>query len=99
MRKLQAINASASQDKSGNINISIVNIDPVNSIDLQLDVPGTASHSLTAQVITAEKFTDHNTFDKPGTVKPATFNGAKKSKESLTLKLPAKSIVVVKLTK
>jgi alpha-N-arabinofuranosidase len=95
--KLPAINASASRDKAGNINISIVNIDPVNAIDLQLDVPGTASHNLSAQVITSDKFTDHNTFDKPGTIKPVAFTGAKKTKESLSVKLPAKSVVMIKL--
>mgnify|MGYP003433193642 FL=1 len=97
--KLPALNASASQDKSGNITISIVNIDPVNPIDLQLDMPGIQSLTVSAQVITSEKFTDHNTFDKPGTIKPAPFSGVKKMKESLSVKLPSKSIVVVRLAK
>lgn len=97
--KLLALNASASQDKAGNINISIVNIDPTNAADLQLDIPGIQSHTLSAQVITSEKFTDHNTFDHPETIKPQSFSGAKKNKESLTMKLPAKSIVMIKLAK
>jgi len=97
--KLSAINASASRDKAGNINISIVNIDPANALDLQLDLPGASSLTVTAQVITAEKFTDHNTFEKPGTIKPMAFNGVKKTKDTLTVKLPAKSVVVIKLAK
>lgn len=97
--KLQAINASASQDKAGNITVSIVNIDPVNSIDLQFDMPGVQALNVSAQVITSEKFTDHNTFDQPGKIKPAVFNGVKKTKESLSVKLPSKSVVVIRLTK
>jgi alpha-N-arabinofuranosidase len=97
--KLQAINASASQDKAGNITVSIVNIDPVNSIDLRFDMPGVQALNVSAQVITSEKFTDHNTFDQPGKVKPATFAGVKKSKESLSVKLPSKSIVMIRLSK
>jgi len=97
--KLSALNASASQDKSGNINISIVNIDPTNALDLQLDLPGASSLAVTAQIITADKFTDHNTFEKPATIKPAVFSGVKKTKDTLTVKLPAKSVVVIKLAK
>lgn len=97
--KLPSINASASQDKSGAINISLVNIDPVNAQDLQLDIPDLQSYTVSAQVITSAKYTDHNTFDKPDTIKPAQFAGAKKNKGSLSLKLPAKSIVAIKLVK
>ena len=97
--KLSAINASASRDKSGNINISVVNIDPNEGLDLQLDFPGIQSMKVSAQILTGGKFTDHNTFDKPFIIKPAGFNGVKKSGESLSIKLPAKSVVVINLAK
>jgi len=97
--KLSAINASASRDKAGNINISLVNIDPNNAVDLKLDFPGIQSMKVAAQVLTADKFTDHNTFDKPYVIKPAAFNGVKKTGESLAMKLPAKSVVVINLAK
>lgn len=97
--KLPGINASASRDKAGNIHISIVNIDPNNAIDLRLDLPGIQALNVSAQVITSEKFTDHNTFEKPNVITPKPFSGVKKNKQSLALKLPAKSIVVIKLVK
>ncbi|MEP6735013.1 MAG: alpha-N-arabinofuranosidase [Chryseolinea sp.] len=97
--KLSAINASASRAKDGSITLSIVNIDPVNSLDFSLDIPEAQSMTASGKVITSGKFTDHNTFDKPGVVTPKPFNDVKKSKTGLTVKLPAKSLVQIKLSK
>jgi alpha-N-arabinofuranosidase len=96
--KLTAINASASRDKAGNINISIVNIDPNVAVDIQLDIPGLSARSIAASVITSAQFTDHNTFEKPETIKPEKFNGARKTRDTLSVKMPAKSIVLVTLS-
>jgi alpha-N-arabinofuranosidase len=97
--KLPALNASASRDKDGNIHLTIVNIDPANAIDLQVDVPGTQSLKASAQILTSDKFTDHNTFEKPGTLKPVAFAGVKKTGDSVGMKIPAKSLVVITLAK
>ena len=93
--KLPALNASASKDKSGVIHISIVNIDPNSAIDLPIDLPGIQSMNVTGQVITSDRFTDHNTFEKPGVIKPQPFTGIKKNKDGIDLKLPPKSLVVL----
>jgi alpha-N-arabinofuranosidase len=95
--KLKALNASASKDQAGNIHITVVNIDPNKAIDLQLEISGIKSNSVSAQIITSAKFTDHNTFGMPGTIKPTKFDGVKKGNNGLTAKLPAKSIVLITL--
>ena len=95
--KLKALNASASKDQAGNIHITVVNIDPNKAIDLQLEISGIKSNSVSAQIITSAKFTDHNTFGMPGTIKPTKFDGVKKGNSGLTAKLPAKSIVLITL--
>ena len=97
--KLPAINGSGSIDKNGTITLTLVNIDPANSQEITLDLADAQSLKVSGQVITASKYTDHNTFDKPGTVKPQPFDGAKKSKSGLTITLPAKSVVALTLTK
>ncbi|MBL0744488.1 alpha-N-arabinofuranosidase [Chryseolinea lacunae] len=97
--KLPALNASASRDKDGNIHISVVNIDPTNAQDLQIDIAGTQALKASAQILTSEKYTDHNTFEKPNALKPAPFAGTKKSGESISLKVPAKSVVMITLAK
>lgn len=53
--------------------------------------------SVSGRVITSEKFTDHNTFEKPDKIKTAAFTGAKKSGNTLSVKLPAKSVVVLEI--
>jgi alpha-N-arabinofuranosidase len=49
---------------------------------------------VTGQVLTAEKMDAHNTFEQPQAIKPAPYS-AKAANGKLTLKVPAKSVVVV----
>jgi alpha-N-arabinofuranosidase len=42
---------------------------------------------------------DHNTFDNPNKIQPATFNGAKLKGDELTVSMPPFSVVVLELTK
>ena len=52
---------------------------------------------MTGRVLTSAKINDYNTFDKPTTVQPAAFTGAKKRGDKLAVELPAKSVVVLEL--
>jgi alpha-N-arabinofuranosidase len=94
--KIPALNASASKDSTGAINISLVNLDPNKNISLKLSVDGSWTN-VTGQILTSSKVTDINTFEKPNTVKEQPFNGAKKEGNNLSVQLPAKSIVVLRL--
>ena len=96
-KKLKAISASASRDKNGTVHISIVNIDAKNSQDVTVDITGIAAKSLTGRILRSEKLQDYNSFDNPDKVKPAPFNGATISGSTLTLKMPAFSVVVLEL--
>jgi alpha-N-arabinofuranosidase len=96
-RRIQAVNASASRDSSGAIHISLVNLDPTNKITVRAGLPGISFASVSGQVLTSEKFTDINSFDRPGKVKPADFTGARKEREDVVVEMPAKSIVVLEL--
>ncbi len=96
-QSLPAINASASKDKKGAVHISLVNIDPNNAIDLQVELADIKGSSVTCLFISSEKFTDHNTFAIPEKIKSAPFIGAKKNGSILTVKLPAKSVVVLEI--
>lgn len=97
--KLPAINGSASVNSNGVITLTLVNIDPANSQDVTLDLPEAQSLKVSGQVITAAKFTDHNTFEKPGQVKPQPFDNAKKTRTGLTVTLPSKSVVSLTLSR
>jgi alpha-L-arabinofuranosidase len=96
-RRIPAVNASASRDSSGAIHISLVNLDPTNKITVRAGLPGISFARVSGLVLTSEKFTDINSFDQPGKVKPADFTGARKEGEDVVVEMPAKSIVVLEL--
>jgi alpha-N-arabinofuranosidase len=56
---------------------------------------GINAGSVSGRVLTAPAINTHNTFDAPEAVKPAPFNGAQVSGGTLTVTLPAKSVVVL----
>jgi alpha-N-arabinofuranosidase len=94
--KIPAVSASASK-KDGKIHVSFSNCDPNRSITVTCKLAGVTSTSVTGRVLTAPAIDSHNTFDKPDTVKPATFDGAKIAGDTLTVTLPSKSVVMLEL--
>jgi alpha-N-arabinofuranosidase len=95
--KVPAIDVSASKDKSGKIHISLCNLDPVHPADVECKLPSVKLAKVTGRVLTADDMTAHNTFEKPETVKPAGFDGFHSRDDMLTVKLPAKSVVVLEI--
>jgi alpha-N-arabinofuranosidase len=51
--------------------------------------------AVSGRVLTADSMSAHNTFERPNTVRPADFGGAKLSGNKLTVKLPAMSVVAL----
>ena len=96
-QKLPAINVSASQDSTGAVHISLVNLDPKNNISIRTALNGINWKTVTGQIITSAKFTDINTFEKPDAIKIATFKDAKKEGNDLLMNLPKLSVVVLEL--
>jgi alpha-N-arabinofuranosidase len=96
-KKIPALNISASQDSTGAVHITLVNLDPSKAIALHTILPGVKFTTVTGQIITSKKVTDINTFENPGNIKITSFNGAKKSGEELVVNLPAQSIVMLEL--
>ena len=69
-------------------------VNPRQASDVTVDLKGQAVSGATGQVLTAEAMDAHNTFEKPQAIKPAPYS-AKAVNGKLTLKVPAKSVVVV----
>jgi alpha-L-arabinofuranosidase len=95
--KIPAVNVSASQDSTGAIHISLVNLDHSKKITVRTTLNGLNWKTIEGQVLTSGKFTDINTFAQPDMVKPARFMGAKKEGNELVVELPAHSLVVLEL--
>lgn len=96
-RTLPLISATASKNDKGIIHISLSNVDADNAQEISINLDGSNKKSVSGEILTSGKLTDHNTFEQADLVKPAAFSGAKISKGVLTVKLPAKSIVTLTL--
>lgn len=96
-KKIPALNISASQDSTGAVHITLVNIDPAKAISLKTQLPGIKFKTVTGQILTSKKLTDINSFEKPDAIKIAAFTGAKKAGEELVVDLPAQSVVMLEL--
>lgn len=93
---IQAVNASASFDKTGTVHITLVNLDPKNSINVQAILPEEAKgKTLNGRVLTSARFDDINTFEHPDKVKDAPFNGATINNNKLNAELPPLSVVML----
>jgi alpha-N-arabinofuranosidase len=95
--KLPAVSVSASKDKNGVTHISLVNIDAGKSQDISVSINGLKYTSVSGRILTSKKLQDYNSFEEPGKIRPESFNGAKLSDNSLQVKLPPFSVVVLTL--
>ncbi|HVW15892.1 MAG TPA: alpha-L-arabinofuranosidase C-terminal domain-containing protein [Mucilaginibacter sp.] len=96
-KKIPAVNMSASQDASGKIHVSLVNLDPHHDITVSAALNGLQWSKVTGLVLTSANLTDINTFQQPNKLRPEDFTGAKKDGDKLVVDLPAKSVVTLEL--
>lgn len=93
----QALSVSASRSEDGMVNITLVNIDPENSINIDCSLIGLDAKTGTGKIITSNKINDYNTFDNPEAVKITEFKDFKINKEKLITTLPAKAVVLIQV--
>jgi alpha-N-arabinofuranosidase len=98
-KKIPAISASASVDKTGKVHISLANLNPNKEIIISCPIVGDVFSKVTGEVLTAGEMTAFNSFEKPENVKPASFTGFKMNGNVLSVTLPSKSVVVLELIK
>lgn len=95
-RKFQTVSATASE-KDGIVTISLTNVDLDNDCEVKVELGNLVKKNVTGQILTSGNIADYNDFGKPELVAPAPFKGAKISGNTLTIKMPAKSIVSLTL--
>jgi alpha-L-arabinofuranosidase len=95
--KIAAVNVSASRDEAGKIHVTLCNLNPNSTAEISCDLQGAATQSVSGRVLTAPLITSHNTFEKPEEVKPAAFDGLKKTPQGFVATLPARSVVAVQI--
>jgi alpha-N-arabinofuranosidase len=95
---IPCISATASRAKDGKIHISLSNFDPTKEVVVEVNLEGGNLKSVKeATVLTSPAFNSVNIFTDGEVVKPTAFAKFKFSKNSLEIKLPAHSVVVLEL--
>ncbi len=96
-RVIPSVSATASKDKDEVVHLSISNVDSGSSHEVTVFLPDINDRTILGEILTSPNLTDHNTFENPCKVRVAPFNDAVKSRDGLIVKLPAKSIVTLKI--
>jgi alpha-N-arabinofuranosidase len=94
---MPAISASAVKGKDGHIHVALANLDPAHAVPISVALAGTKAGKVSGQIITAPTMNAMNTFAAPQTLTPAPFKGASIKGATLTVTMPAKSVVVLDL--
>lgn len=95
---IPSVTATASINKDEKINLSLSNLNPNKTIELNIDISNSQIKKVNnALMLTAPTFNSINDFDNPDTVKPVDFSDYKISNSSLTVSLPPHSIVAIEL--
>ena len=96
--KLDALHASSSQSADGTINLSIVNIDPKNSMQVECELRGIAAKAVSGRILTAAAINSYNSFEQPEHVQSTSFKDISIKNNKLHVAMPAKSIVVLRVS-
>ncbi len=94
-KRVPLVSASAARTKDGSIVVALVNTSLKDKQELALN--GIDGKTIEGRILTARDIHDHNTFEQPNQVVPTPFNSFKNKKGKLSVQLPAKSIVVLRI--
>ncbi|MEO8961936.1 MAG: alpha-L-arabinofuranosidase C-terminal domain-containing protein [Ginsengibacter sp.] len=95
--ELPSLSASASKDSAGVVHISITNINAHTQENVTIHVDGMNCNKVTGRILTSAKVQDHNTFDNPHKIEPEEYTGASLKENSINMKIPPFSVVVLTL--
>lgn len=92
---IPGVSASVSRDATGEIHLTLCNLNPNRAAQINCTLQGAVAHQLAGFVLTAADMNAHNTFEQPDAVKPAPFDAFKLSDGGFTTTLPPKSVVIL----
>ena len=94
-KTMPLLSASAARTQQGNIVLALANTSLKDAQTLDIALQGTKAKGVSGRVLTSADAKDYNSFEHPQTVTPRAFKDAKLKNQVLSVKLPAKSIVVL----
>jgi alpha-N-arabinofuranosidase len=87
------VDVTAARDSAGAVHVAIVNADPSEAAELDLDLPGLGGRRVLGHILTGPKMDSQNRLSGPQEIRPSTFSGAGWRGARLRVTLPAKSVV------
>ncbi len=91
-----AVSVSAARDTEGNLQLALVNLDPHREAVVTTKLSGANAKAAQGRVLTAKTMDARNTVDVPEAITPVKIS-AKRDGAALVLRLPPKSVSVVRL--
>jgi alpha-L-arabinofuranosidase len=92
-----AISMSAARGADGAILVALTNVNPKTASALSVSINGAQLKRVSGEILTGSTMDARNTFEAPDALHPTPFSGAWVKGGKLSLTLPAKSIVVLRL--
>src|SRR5574344_50772 len=96
-RTIPMVSASAAKTKDGNLVISLANVSLAKAQNIDIDIENAGIKNINGEILTSKNIGDYNDFNNPDVVKPVPFKDVKVKKNTLKVKIPAKSIVVLNI--
>jgi alpha-L-arabinofuranosidase len=92
-----AFNVSAARGKDGKVHVAVANLDAQKPQSIRIALGSIKATTVTGDVLTHAQMDAHNVPGSREVVAPASFKGGKIERGTMTLDVPAKSVVVVTL--
>jgi len=96
-QKIPALSASATRATGGAVHLSLASTSPRQPVTMTVKLAGVTPTAVSGRVLTAGAMNAHNTFGAPDVVRPAAFEGATLKGDTLEIRVPARSVVVLEL--
>jgi len=95
--KIPALSISSSLDKNGKIHITLCNLSVTDNEKLACNINSFAVRNAVGQILTSDKFNEHNTFDNPNNIGIKPFEDFKISEQTIEVNVPKHSVVALEL--
>ncbi len=96
-RTIPMVSASAAKTKDGNMVISLANVSLDKAQNVDIDIENAGIKNIKGEILTSKNIGDYNDFNNPDVVMPVPFKDVKVKRNTLKVKIPAKSIVVLNI--
>ncbi len=95
--RIPQISVSSSVDSEGKVHVTICNLKPTESVELDMDIRGLKVKSCVGRILTSDTMTAKNTFEAPNNVTIKSFCDFKLEANQLLFTLPSKSVVQLEI--